>query len=88
MSDAEKTSPRIQGPLASAASSTSRSRFPPSTDGRDLAPLYGRLLPDPGSPAGPAGQRFAQLPPAAQHAWLARHLADLRAGRISLAQLP
>jgi hypothetical protein len=63
-------------------------RFPPSTDGRDLAPLYGRLLPDPGSPAGPAGQRFAQLPPAAQHAWLARHLADLRNGRISLAQLP
>jgi hypothetical protein len=63
-------------------------RFPPSADGRDLAPLYGRLLPEPGSTAGRAGQRFAQLPPAAQHAWLARHLADLRAGRISLAQLP
>jgi hypothetical protein len=63
-------------------------RFPPSADGRDLAPLYGRLLPEPGSPAGRAGQRFAQLPPGAQHAWLARHLADLRAGRISLAQLP
>jgi hypothetical protein len=63
-------------------------RFPPSLDSRDLAPLLGRLVPNPGSPADLAGRRFAQLPPAAQHAWLARHLADLRAGRISPAQLP
>jgi hypothetical protein len=63
-------------------------RFPPPADDRDLAPLYGRLLPEPGSAADLAARRFAQLPPAAQHAWLARHLADLRAGRISLAQLP
>ena len=49
---------------------------------------YGRLLPFPGSPAGVAGRRFAELPPAAKHAWLAQHLAALKAGRISLAQLP
>ena len=49
---------------------------------------YGRLLPAPGSPAGLAARRFAELPPAAKHAWLAQHLAALRAGRISLAQVP
>jgi len=63
-------------------------RFPPSVDSRDLAPLYGQLLPAPGSPAAVAGQRFAALPAAAKHAWLADHLAALRAGRISPAQLP
>jgi len=36
----------------------------------------------------PASRRFAALPPAARHAWLASHLAALRAGRIPLAQLP
>jgi hypothetical protein len=35
-----------------------------------------------------AARRLAALPPAAQHAWLATHLAALRAGRLSLAQLP
>ncbi len=42
----------------------------------------------PGSPGYAAAQRFAALPAAVRHAWLARHLAALRAGRISLAQLP
>ena len=32
--------------------------------------------------------RFAALSPAARHAWLATHLAALRAGHITLAQLP
>jgi len=63
-------------------------RFPPSVQSRDLAPMYGRLLPQPGSPADRAARRFAALPPAARHAWLAGHLAALRAGRVSLAQLP
>jgi hypothetical protein len=36
----------------------------------------------------PASRRFAALPPAVRHAWLAAHLAALRAGRVSLAQLP
>ena len=35
-----------------------------------------------------AAQRFAALPPSARHAWLVRHIAALRAGRITLAQLP
>jgi hypothetical protein len=63
-------------------------RFPPSVESRDLAPLYGQLLPEPGSPAAQAAKRFAALSPAARHAWLAGHLAALRAGRVSVAQLP
>jgi hypothetical protein len=35
-----------------------------------------------------AAQRFASLAPAARHAWLAAHLPALRAGTITLAQLP
>jgi hypothetical protein len=42
----------------------------------------------PGSPAYAAAQRFAALPVSARHAWLVQHLAALRAGRITLAQLP
>ena len=63
-------------------------RFPPSVQERDLAPLFGRLLPVPGSPADRAARRFATLTPAAKHDWLARHLAALRAGQITLAELP
>jgi hypothetical protein len=63
-------------------------RFPALVDDRDLAPLFGRLLPSPGSPADLAARRFAKLTPAAQHDWLAHHLAALRDGRISPAQLP
>jgi hypothetical protein len=42
----------------------------------------------PGSPAGAAARRFAALPALARHAWLVTHLTALRAGRITLAQLP
>lgn len=35
-----------------------------------------------------AASRFAALPAAVRHAWLVTHLTALRAGRISLAQLP
>jgi hypothetical protein len=49
----------------------------------------------PGPPAGlaagpayAAARRLAALPPAARHAWLAAHLAALRSGRLTLAQLP
>ena len=35
-----------------------------------------------------AARRFAALPASARHAWLAAHLAALRAGSITLAQLP
>ena len=63
-------------------------RFPAIVEDRDLAPLVGHLLPAPGSPASLAARRFAALTPAAKHDWLVHHLAALRAGQISLAQLP
>jgi hypothetical protein len=47
-----------------------------------------RLPGRPPAGAGAAARRFAALPAAARHAWLAAHLAALRAGRVSLAQLP
>jgi hypothetical protein len=39
-------------------------------------------------PVRSAARRFAALPASARHAWLVHHLAALRAGRITLAQLP
>jgi hypothetical protein len=45
----------------------------------------------PAQPAGPvyaAARRLAAQPAAARHAWLAAHLAALRAGQLTLAQLP
>jgi hypothetical protein len=47
-------------------------------------------LPDlaPGSPAYAAARRLAALPAPARHAWLLRNLAALRAGQITLGQLP
>jgi len=50
-------------------------------------PIPGQM-PASGSPAYAAAQRFAALPPATRHAWLATHLPALRAGQISLTQLP
>jgi hypothetical protein len=35
-----------------------------------------------------AAKRFGALPASARHAWLAAHLAALRAGNVTLAQLP
>jgi hypothetical protein len=60
--------------------------------GPRLAQLPGQRLRRTGPPlsAGTraAAQRFAALPAAAQHPWLAQHLAALRAGRVTLARLP
>jgi hypothetical protein len=42
----------------------------------------------PGSPAYAASVRFAALPPAARHTWLAAHLPALRSGQLTVAQLP
>ena len=61
--------------------------FENSPPGAALGPLA-RLLPEAGSPAAAAAERFAALAPAARHAWLVQHLAALRAGNVSLAQLP
>jgi len=41
-----------------------------------------------GTPAQPAAERFAALPAHARRAWLASHLSALRAGQITLSQLP
>ncbi|HEY6275500.1 MAG TPA: hypothetical protein VIX86_04140, partial [Streptosporangiaceae bacterium] len=67
---------------------------PPGAPGAGMQPLLGctgtgpPLGLAPGSPSYRAAQRFAALPPSARHAWLAQHLAGLRAGRITLARLP
>jgi len=42
----------------------------------------------PGSPAAAAARRFAVLPASTRHMWLLRYLTALRAGQITLAQLP
>jgi hypothetical protein len=47
----------------------------------------GSIVPLP-VPVQAAARRFAALPATARHAWLVRHLAALRAGRVTLAQLP
>jgi hypothetical protein len=46
------------------------------------------LLPEPGSPAAVAAKRFAALPAPTRHDWLASHVEALRAGRITLADIP
>jgi hypothetical protein len=63
-------------------------QFPSWVEGRDLPPPFSRLRDAPGSPAGLAARRFAALTPAARHDWLAQHLTALRAGQISLTELP
>ena len=59
------------------------------------APQFGQATGPNGQPTGPsatkiaaAAQRFAALSPAARHAWLDANLPALRAGHITLAQLP
>jgi hypothetical protein len=42
----------------------------------------------PGPAVRAAARRFAALPAAARHAWLAAHLAALRAGHVTLGELP
>jgi hypothetical protein len=55
----------------------------------DFAAVKGaHQAPVPGSPVYTAALRFAALPTAARHAWLADHLAALRSGQITLTQLP
>jgi hypothetical protein len=55
------------------------------------AQVTGGPSPAPEPATGPvyaAARRLAALPPAARHAWLAAHLAALRAGQLTLARLP
>jgi hypothetical protein len=44
--------------------------------------------PAPGSPVSAAAARFAALPAAARRAWLSSHLSALRAGNITIGQVP
>jgi hypothetical protein len=56
-----------------------------------LATTKGGPGPPPGPATGPvyaAARRLATLPAAARHAWLAAHLAAVRAGRLTLRDLP
>jgi hypothetical protein len=67
---------------------TSPPRSTPAGNRRRAAPSPPVPEPALGSPAYAAAQRFAALTPPARHTWLARHLPALRAGRMTLAQLP
>jgi hypothetical protein len=46
------------------------------------------LLPSPGSPAAVAAQQFAALPATTRHDWLVSHVEALRAGRLTLTDIP
>ena len=61
---------------------------PPPGGRPGIEPGMPPLVPVPGSPAYAAARRFAALPASARHTWLVRHLAALRAGQVTLAQLP
>ncbi|MFI5067138.1 MAG: hypothetical protein ACHP9Z_24590, partial [Streptosporangiales bacterium] len=81
-------------PPSRASPAASRERgVPLRAPGAGMQPTLGctgtepALGPAPGSPSYEAARRLAVLPGAARHAWLAGHLAALRAGRIRLAQL-
>ena len=63
----------------------SRRGLPVAPGGPDLGQSPGVA---PGTPAYAAAERFAALPAATRHAWLTGHLTALRAGRVTLAQLP
>jgi hypothetical protein len=64
-----------------------------ATAGTNVSATIGKMLQNGQPIAGPpavvsAAQRFAALPASARHAWLAAHLTALRAGQITLAQIP
>ena len=61
---------------------------PPGGRPTGVEPGTPPLVLAPGSPAYAAARRFAALPTSARHTWLMRHLAALRAGQVTLAQLP
>ena len=73
--------------LAVIAALMMRDRLPATVPGTvPTVTVAPRLAP--GTPAYAAARRFAALPASARHSWLLRHLSALRAGRITLAQLP
>ena len=76
---AQQPSPRVLAQQAIQAALAQVAGVPP---GNGVPPL------PPGSPADAAAKRFAALPAATRHAWLVGHLTALRAGRITLGELP
>jgi hypothetical protein len=75
---AQQASPKVLAQQAIKAALAQVAGVPPGS-GVQLAP---------GSPADAAAKRFAALPAAARHAWLVDHLTALRAGRITLSEIP
>ena len=63
-------------------------RTGPGPDPNQLPGLTPGTPAMPGTPAYAAAERFAALPASVRHVWLAAHLAALRAGQITLGQLP
>ena len=51
-------------------------------------PLPGRRAGPPAAQIAAAAARFAALPAATRHAWLVANLAALRAGHLTLSQIP
>jgi hypothetical protein len=76
---AEQPSPKVLAQQAIKAALAQVAGVPPGSGVPELAP---------GSPADAAAKRFAGLPAAARHAWLVDHLTALRAGRITLSEIP
>ena len=74
----------MAGLLKAAARGQPRVAIPP---GSAIGPRP-EASPKPGTPVYAAAQRFAALPAATRRAWLGQHLAALRDGRITVAQLP
>jgi hypothetical protein len=62
--------------------------FTPAEAASGTSPADGSLVLAPGSPVYAAAMRFAALNAPARHAWLFTHLSALRAGRLTLSQLP
>jgi hypothetical protein len=82
--------PAQQARAAVALALLEAARVPLPRQGADGAPPAGATVPPPSQDGTvvAAASRLAALPSVPLHAWLARHLTALRAGRITLAQLP
>ena len=79
-----RTPPRASWTASSAAAATRAQHSRRSSEA-----IAGHLHPSARyAPTAAAAQRFAALPAAARHAWLVEHLAALRAGQLTLEQLP
>jgi len=74
-------------PSARSAGKTPGSRMPVSGAGTSVNPP-GNGTPSITNQVRAAAQRFASLPSGARHAWLITHLTALRAGRITLGEIP